>query len=413
MAFWQRLMWGKQEKDISTSLDLFREIHGGREVRSGQVVNWKTAIDVATVLACTRVIAEGCSQIPWRVFRDIGDGGRAPAPGHYLYRLIYRRPNRWQTSFEFRETLLFHTVLTGNAFCLKLRTGIAGEIRELIPIEPGRVIVERNPGEDVPRYFIRGDNGEKKEFPAALIWHIRGPSWNSWLGLDAVYLAREAIGLAMATEQAHADFHKGGAKVSGLLSVDGTLTPERYAFLAAWIDKYVIGGERSSKPMIMDNGGKFSPMQMTGVDAQHIETRKHQIEEICRAFRVMPIMVGHADKTATYASAEQMFLAHVIHTLAPWYERIEQSADANLLSDDDRAQGFYTKFTPNALMRGAAKDRSEFYAKALGSGGAKGWMTQNEVRAFEELDRSDDPEADILPQPPAAAAPPPADNNGI
>jgi HK97 family phage portal protein len=138
---------------------------------------------------------------------------------------------------------------------------------------------------------------------------------------------------------------------------------------------------------------------MSGVDQQLIETRKHQIEEICRHFGVMPIMVGHADKTATYASAEQMFLAHVVHTLSPWYERIEQSADVNLLTQEDIQQGYYTKFTANALMRGAAKDRGEFYAKALGAGGTKGWMTQNEIRALEEMDPSDDPEADKLPQP--------------
>ncbi len=119
----------------------------------------------------------------------------------------------------------------------------------------------------------------------------------------------------------------------------------------------------------------------------------------------MPIMVGHSDKTATYASAEQMFLAHVVHSLMPWYQRIEQSADVNLLSEAQRAAGYYTKLNPNALMRGAAKDRAEYYAKGLGSGGAKGWLTQNDVRSYEELDRSDEAEADELPQPPVSPAP--------
>lgn len=137
--------------------------------------------------------------------------------------------------------------------------------------------------------------------------------------------------------------------------------------------------------MILDDDAKYTPFGMTGVDAQHLETRKHQIEEICRAFGVMPIMIGHADKTATYASAEQMFLAHVVHTLSPWYERIEQSADAQLLTEEDRAAGFYTKFSPNALMRGAAKDRAEYYKAALGTTQQPGWMTRNEVRALEEM----------------------------
>src|SRR5690606_27452958 len=120
------------------------------------------------------------------------------------------------------------------------------------------------------------------------------------------------------------------------------------------------------KPIIVDDAAKYASMAMSAVDQQLIETRKHQIEEICREFGVMPIMVGHADKTATYASAEQMFLAHVVHTLAPWYQRIEQSADVNLLSEEDLAEGYYTKFTPSALMRGAASDRAAFYTAALG-----------------------------------------------
>jgi HK97 family phage portal protein len=160
--------------------------------------------------------------------------------------------------------------------------------------------------------------------------------------------------------------------------------------------------------MIADRGASYSPFTMTGVDQQLLETRKLQVEEICREFRVMPIMVGQSDKASTYASAEQMFLAHVVHTLMPWYQRIEQSADVNLLSDEQRKAGFYTKLNPNALMRGAAKDRAEYYAKGLGSGGAKGWMTQNDVRDLEDMDRSDDPKANELPQP--APAKPPVKN---
>lgn len=151
--------------------------------------------------------------------------------------------------------------------------------------------------------------------------------------------------------------------------------------------------------MVLDDGAKWTPLGMSSADAQLIETRKHQIEEICRHFRVMPIMLGHSDKTTTYASAEQMFQAHVVHTLMPWFVRIEQSADLNLLTDEQEAAGMYVKFMPNGLMRGAARDRSDFYSKALGSGGTKGWMTQNDVRRAEDMDPIDDPAANELPQP--------------
>ncbi len=394
MSFWSRLLGRQSTK--STSLELFRELFGGRESKSGAVVNWKTSLEVTTVLACCKVIAEGVAQVPWRVYQDTGNG-RSVAREHPLHMLIYRRPNAWQTSFEFRETLLFHLVLAGNAYVFVNRVGSDRRVIELVPIEPGMVTVRR--GDDMAlTYRVRREDGQSKDFPADAIWHIRGPSWNSWMGLDAVGLAREAIGLALSTEATHARFHKNGAKTSGLYSLEGTVTPEQYKVLSAWLDE-AINGDNAWKPLVLDRSAKFSPNQMSGVDSQHLETRKFQIEEICRAARVMPIMVGYSDKAATYASAEQMFLAHVVHTLSPWYERLEQSADANLLTDADREAGFYTKFTPQALMRGAQKDRAEFYTKALGSGGGKGWMTQNEVRALEELDRSDDPAADELAQP--------------
>src|SRR5690554_1130865 len=200
-------------------------------------------------------------------------------------------------------------------------------------------------------YKVSSDNGGSRTFGADAIWHLRGPSWNTWLGLEAVKLAREAIGLAISLEQGQAEFQKNGAATSGVLSMTQKLSPERFDFLSKWLDKHLPGGERFGKPLVADDGAKWAGTTMSAIDQQLVESRKHQIEEICREFGVMPIMVGHADKTATYASAEQMFLAHVVHTMSPWYQRIEQSADVNLLGEDDLAKGLYTKFTPNALMR--------------------------------------------------------------
>jgi HK97 family phage portal protein len=371
-------------RKASNSLELFREIYGGRESRAGVSVNVDTALQVATVLACVRVIANGIAQVPFRVYQKSGSTTRAA--GDHPLQIALSSPNPYQTSFSLRETIAFHAALTGNAFVRKGAVGIARSIRTLEVIEPGRVQVKRS-RDGALTYIVRADDGSTVEFDADAIWHIRGPSWISWLGMDAVKLARDAIGLSVATENAHADMHKGGTRVGGILSVTDKISPERFAFLAAWLDRHSENGDRAGKPIILDGGAKYTPLGMTGVDSQHLETRKHQIEEICREFGVMPIMVGHADKTATYASAEQMFLAHVVYTLSPWYSRIEQSADASLLTEADRAQGYYTKFMPNGLMRGAAQDRAEFYTKALGAGGhGTAWMTPNEVRELEDMD---------------------------
>lgn len=365
-----------------SSRELGELLRGGVQSGSGAAVTWQTALQVTTMLACTRVIADGLAQVPWKVYR--GEAGRVEAADHPLSDLLYRRPNPWQTSFEFREQLAFHLVLTGNAFVRKLRVGSARRLASLEPFEPGQMRVERE-ADGRLRYWFRPKNGSEAELPADEVWHLRGPSWNGWMGLDVTRLAREAIGLSIATEAAHADLHRNGARIAGMYTVADKLSPEKFEFLSKWMDRYEQGGDRAGKPFILDSGAKFERSQMSGVDAQHIETRKHQVEEVCRGVRVMPIMIGQADKAATYASAEQMFIAHEVHTMMPWRERIEQSADVNLLSEQDRAEGLYTKFNASAMMRGAAKDRGEFYAKALGAGGIPAWMTQDEVRGLEEL----------------------------
>jgi HK97 family phage portal protein len=365
-----------------SSRDLLRIMSRGSMSRAGERVTWERALQVTTMLACARVLADGVAQVPWKV--HLGGPGRMEARDHPLYDLLYRRPNAWQTSFEFRETLMFHTVLGGNAFLQKLRVGSARRLAALEPFEPGYMRVEQDENRRL-RYFHRPEgSGSEREYPAEDVWHVRGPSWNSWIGLDITRLAREAIGLSLATESAHADLHKGGARVSGIYTVKPQLTKEKFEQLAAWMDQYRAGGPREGETLLLDNEAKFEKTQMSGVDAEHLETRRYQVEEICRPVRVMPIMIGQSN-TPTYASAEQLFLAHVVHCLMPWYERLEQSADVNLLTTEERAAGLYTKFNPNALMRGAAKDRGDFYAKALGAGGTPAWMTQDEVRGLEEL----------------------------
>lgn len=383
MGFFRRMFGLESKADtISMSSDLASVIFGGRPSRSGVAVSVERAIEVATVLACVRVIANGIAQVPWRLYRE-SDGQRQVATRHPLARVLHRMPNPWQTSYEMRETMMFHALLTGNAYAFVNRVGSNGEVAEIIPLEPGRVVVEQR--EDYRlRYTVSGKNS-RQIFPQEAIWHLRGPSWNGWQGMEAVRLARDAIGLTIALENSQADFQRNGAKTSGMYAVKSKLPPEKYEMLRKWFTEEM-GSDGAYRPLILDDDAKYTPFTMTGVDQQLIETRKHQIEEICRAFGVMPIMVGHADKTATYASAEQMFLAHVVHTLDPWYQRIEQSADVQLLSAEEQAQGYYTKFTPNALMRGAARDRAEFYVRALGTTQQPGWMTRNEVRSLEELD---------------------------
>lgn len=374
----------------ASTLDIFREIYAGRQTATGRTVNVGTAIDVSTVFACCRVIGEGVAQVPLKLMRESPDGKqRLSAKDHPLFDKLAFRPNRWQTSFEYREMLVWHIVLTGNHFSYINRVG--GRIIELFPFEPGAVKVLREDNGTLS-YEVTAPDGSKRIFAAELIWHVRGPSLNGWYGLDAIKHAREAIGLAMATEEAVGRLHKNGVRPSGTYSVEGSLTDAQHTALRTWLDSHMTTGENGGKPLILDRAAKWQSMQMTGVDAQTLEMRRFQIEEICRFARVMPIMVGFSDKAATYASAEQMFLAHVVHTLAPWYQRLEQSIDAWLLTEKERAAGLYSNFVEEGLLRGSLRDTKDTVLGYVNGG----ILTPNEGRAKLDMNPDADPASDRL-----------------
>ncbi len=396
--------WAPWSRKASSSVDLFREIVASKKSRAGTSVGLKDAIRCAAAFACARVIANGIAQVPLKLFQETeANDSRTPAREHPLYRILHRKPNPWQTSFEFREMLGLHLALAGRSYCYK--TIVGGRLRELIPLDPSKVETKLADDGITLTYLVTGKDGLTREFAANLIWHLKGPSWLGWEALDALDIAREAIGLAIASETSQAATHKNGLQTAGVYSVEGTLNPEQYKALRKFLaENYA--GENSGLPMIVDRAAKWLPTALSSVDAQHLETRKHQVEEVCRAMGVMPIMVFSSDKAATYASAEAMFQAHVVHTLAPWWERIEQSIDCNLLTEADDDAGIYAKFVGQGLMRGSMKDRADYFAKALGSGGSPAWMTQDEVRRMEEMNPMG---GDAAKLPAATNAPAPAD----
>lgn len=377
-----------------STLELFNEIFGARLSAAGVNVTWDTALKVATVLACTRAIALGLAQVPLKIFQET-DGKKLPAHDHPLYFVLHNQPNPWQTSFEYLETIGYHLPLTGRHYSF-INRGVGGRILELIPFEPGQVEAKRAADGEIT-YRVTLANGKQVEYPEEAIWHIRGASWNGWQGMDPVHLAREAIGLTIAAEEEHSRMFANGVRPSGIYSVEGNLSPEQYKNLRrALVDSHT--GANKGLPMILDRGAKWLQQAMTGVDAQHVETRRLQIEEVCRAMGVFPQMIGHTDKTATFASAEAFFIAHVVYTLTPWYRRLEQSIDAHLIGRKDVERGYYAKFISAGLLRGAMKDRGEYLSRALGAGGAPAWMTQDEVRSLEELNPMGG-EAAALPKP--------------
>ena len=370
---------GREAKAINKA-DLALELLGGMASKSGASVTWQTALQITTAFACARVIADGLAQVPLKLYRDLPQGGKEVAADEPLHALLSAMPNAHQTSFEFREQLALHLVFCGQAIVWKNRIG--SKTVELLVYEPQNVTVKRDGW--ALSYRITTAEGRQIPVPADEIWHLRGPSWDGFVGLEAVRLAREALGLALVTEEHSARMFSNGARLSGILTAEGPKPKDADAMRESWQQTYA-GVANAFKTALLWGGPKYQPTAQANDEAQLLEQRRFQIEEVCRFARVLPIMVGHYDKAMTFASAEQMFLAHVVHTLGPWYARLEQSADAHLLTEKQRAAGLYFKFLPQGLMRGAHKDRAEYFAKALGAGGSPAWMTQDEVRELDEL----------------------------
>ena len=402
MGFLSSAYSGASSEKSTSLYELLRNSTGWAASSSGKTVTVHTAMKVSTVLACTRVIGEGIAQVPLKLMRKSKDGKlRTPETSHPLYDVLANKANDWQTSFEYRETVAMHAVLCGNHYSFISRSS-RGEILELVPLDPGSVTPKRASNWELT-YEVRADNGNTKIFPAESIWHVKGPSWNSWMGLDAVQLARESIGLAMAAEEQQGNLQRNGVRSSGTYSVEGKLSPQQHSDLAEWIAANQAGPKNDGKPMVLDRAAKWIPTVMTGIDAQTLETRRFQIEEICREFRVNPIMVGAESKNTTYASAEQMFLAHVVHCLSPWYMRLEQSIDANLLTKEDRENGLYASFIDEGLLRGSLKDKHAMILADI----AGRLITQNEGRSLLDMPPDSDPESDKLNHPANIAGAPP------
>lgn len=382
---WLASKFGSPERqNIAFQEQVWLEEMGfGVPSKAGETVNWKTTLGLTTALRCGLTISDGVSTVPCKIMRkDPATGRRTEATDHPLHDVLRYQFNDWMDPLQGLETIAIHTVFTGNAFAFVNRVGPRGARRivEIIPIMPECVKVEQKNDYSL-EYQVTAKDGTTEIFPPEAIWHMRGPSWNGYLGMDVTRLAREALGLAMATQNAHASRFGNGIQSTGVYSVEGNLDEAQYKRLRKFIERHYAGAKNSGRPMLLDRNAKWQPQDLTGVDAQHLETRKHQVEEICRGFGVLPIMVGHSDKTATYASAEQMFLAHAVHTIRPWHRRFERSMTMALLTRDEVKAGYYIKFFDTELLRGAAKDRAEYYWKFFQMG-----MSPNDILELEDQD---------------------------
>lgn len=361
----------------------FNFLFGG--TTSGKAVNERTAMQTTAVYACVRILAEAIASLPLHVYQYKTDGGKERVPRHLLYTLLHDEPNPEMTSFVFRETLMSHLLLWGNAYAQIIRDG-RGQVLALYPLLPNKVEVSRTSSGNL-FYTYRRDAGESRTNPDSgtvtlrrdEVLHIPGLGFDGLIGYSPIAMAKNAIGMALATEEYGAAFFANGANPGGVLEHPGVIK-DIQRVKDSWNSAYQ-GSSNSHKVAVLEEGMKFQAIGIPPEQAQFLETRKFQINEIARIFRVPPHMVGDLEKSS-FSNIEQQSLEFVKYTLDPWVVRWEQALQQSLLLPSERTN-IFIKFNLDGLLRGDYASRMLGYS----TGRQNGWMSANDIRELENLNR--------------------------
>ena len=340
---------------------------------SGKTVNERTALQTTAVYACVRILAETIASLPLHTFRYT-DRGKEKALEHPLYYLLHNEPNSEMTSFVFRETLMSHLLLWGNAYAQIIRDG-RGQILSLYPLLPDKMTVDRaDSGEIIYQY--RTDRGvyllRREE-----VLHVPGLGFDGLIGYSPIAMAKNAIGMAIATEEYGASFFANGANPGGVLEHPGVVKdPKRVR--ESWNAVYQ-GSSNAHRVAVLEEGMKFQAIGIPPEQAQFLETRKFQINEIARIFRVPPHMLADLEKSS-FSNIEQQSLEFVKYTLDPWVIRWEMAIQKALFTPAEKKQ-FFVKFNLDGLLRGDYQSRMTGYA----TGRQNGWLSSNDIRELENM----------------------------
>ena len=382
MGILSGLFHSRDKPTNATSGSSYRFFLGGST--SGKTVTERSAMQMTAVYSCVRILAEAIAGLPLHLYTYKEDGGKEKAIGHPLYLLLHDEPNPEMSSFVFRETLMTHLLLWGNAYAQIIRNG-KGEVVALYPLMPNRMTVDRDSsGQLFYSYQMNNSDAPTMKAGAVIlkpsdVLHIPGLGFDGLVGYSPIAMAKNAIGLAIATEEYGAKFFANGATPGGLLEYPGTVKdPDRVR--ESW-NKGFSGSQNAGKVAILEEGMKYTPISIAPEQAQFLETRKFQINEIARIFRVPPHMVGDLEKSS-FSNIEQQSLEFVKYTLDPWVVRWEQSLSRALFTPEEKKQYFF-KFNVEGLLRGDYQSRMNGYATAR----QNGWMSANDIRELENLDR--------------------------
>lgn len=361
---------------------------------SGKPVNERTAMQTTAVYACVRILAEAIASLPLHIYEYQDDGGKKLVHEHPLYFLLHDEPNPEMTSFVFRETLMSHLLIWGNAYAQIIRDG-AGRVLGLYPLLPDKVDVQRDDKGNI--YYVYSRNSDEnptfKQYgdivlKADDVLHIPGLGFDGLIGYSPIAMAKNAVGMTLACEEYGASFFANGANPGGVLEHPGVLKdPSKVR--ESWNSVYR-GVNNAHKIAVLEEGMKYQQIGIPPEEAQFLETRKFQINEIARLYRIPPHMVGDLEKSS-FSNIEQQSLEFVKYTLDPWVIRWEQSLQKALLLPDEKSK-YFIKMNVDGLLRGDYQSRMNGYAV----GRQNGWFSANDIREMENMNPISDEEGGNL-----------------
>ena len=361
----------------------FSFLFGG--TTAGKIVNEQTAMQASAVHACVRVLAEAVAGLPLHLYRYTGDGGKERVPSHPLFALLHDSPNPEMTSFIFRETLMSHLLLYGNAYAQIVRDG-RGQALALYPLLPSKMNVRRAANGELV-YTYRREQEESRLNPdwgtvtlhREDVLHIPGLGFDGIIGYSPIAMAKHSVGMALAVEEYGAAFFANGANPGGVLEHPGVLK-DNQKVKDSWNSLYK-GAGNAHRVAVLEEGMKFHAIGIPPEQAQFLETRKFQLNEIARIFRVPPHMIGDLDR-ATFSNIEHQSLEFTKYTVGPWVTRWEQALQQALILPSERAR-YFIRFNLDGLLRGDYQSRMRGYA----IGRQNGWLSSNDIRELEDMNR--------------------------
>lgn len=342
---------------------------------SGKLVTPYNAMQLTAVYACIRIIAETVASLPLNVFKYAEDG-KEKAYDHPLYKILHDEPNDEMSSMIFRETLMHHILTTGNAYAQIVRNGY-GRVVALYPLLPNKMVVERSTKNKKIYYKYSTDTEGQVVLSKDEVLHIPGLGFDGIIGYSPIAMCKNSIGLSMAADNFGSSFFENGARPTGVLEHPGQLKdPEKVR--DAWERTYGSGAHRTA---VLEEGMKYQQISISPDEAQFLETRKFQVNEICRIFRVPPHMVADLEKSS-FSNIEQQSLDFVQNTITPWLVRLEQNMQRQLLTTEEKSS-IFIKHNVNGLLRGDFNTRMNGYAV----GRQNGWYSVNDIRELEDMNK--------------------------